>query len=74
MSPDRRGGSGGDLLEAQNVSVSTPTVCAPISGRSRKLNESCFPGARTGGEATDTVCASNTRRDAELENALILHS
>jgi hypothetical protein len=34
------------------------------------LNESRFPGARTGGEETDTVCASNTRRDAELENAL----
>jgi hypothetical protein len=38
--------------------------------RGYALNESRFPGARTGGEETETVCASKTRRDAELETAL----
>jgi hypothetical protein len=35
--------------------------------RGHALNESRFPGARTGGEETDPVCASKTRRYAELE-------
>jgi hypothetical protein len=36
------------------------------------LNGSRFPGARTGGEEIETVCASNARRYAELETVLLI--